>query len=120
MASVIYRVCNGANRTMVTITNSWASSETTRTYTQGSCQITERKRVLRFTASQAVDTEYRVWYVYTMEQYEDGVPLTPFPVMTQSFVMPPYQTIFDVEVFTYRYSRCTDDTGGIRLFEVAQ
>ena len=118
MASMIYRVCDGANRTMVTITDDWASGESTRYYTQGSCSITERTRILRFTASQAVDTEYRVWYTYTMEQYDDYGGLTT-STMTGWFDMPANDTVFTREVFTYRFSSCTDDSGELR-FPVAQ
>jgi len=120
MATMIYRVCNGTNRTNVTITDDWVGNEMTRYYTIGSCQITERTRVLRFTASQAVDTPYRVWYTYEMQQYDNGVLLTPNPILTGFFDMPIGNTVYTVEVKVFEESDCTEDTGGLIVFDVQE
>ncbi len=117
MASVIYRLCDGVNRTMVTITNDWASSEATRYYTLGSCSITEKTRVLRFTASRALPTSYTINYLWTRSQEEDGMDYGEPLIMHGSITMPIGQTVVTREVITYQYSNCTDDTGGIRLIE---
>lgn len=104
-----YRVCNGTNRTNVTITSSLGTFSS-RTYTQGECTITEEVAIMTLTANAAVDTDYSVWYKYMSKTKTNYVWSTPYLVIMET-LMPANATTIAFEVVTERTFECQGSSG---------
>lgn len=108
-----YTVCDASGSTSVEISMS-KSSETTYNYTQvtlegeESCEVTEKRITLTFTANKKVDTTYKIWYTY---EY-DEIGTVGTSIGTGIVNMPANRNFVQKDVTTFYQSACGSTTTG--------
>lgn len=75
-----YTVCVSNVATSTNITMAEGNCDSIRTYTYGSCDVTEKSKDLTFTATVASDEAYNINFTYVITYYvnyeQDGDPVT--------------------------------------------
>jgi hypothetical protein len=68
-----YIVCHSGTTVTRQVANAGSGSITTRYYTEGDCNVIEKTKTLSFNSFTAVDTDFTIYFSYTVTHYVDYV-----------------------------------------------
>jgi hypothetical protein len=107
--AIIYKVCtaSGSANATITMTNGTCPSSWT-TYTQGGCDIYEKRKTLTFHSSIPSTVDYAIYYTYSITFYEN-YQFIDTQLNHGSVIMRAGATTASASVFCDYYAWCTSD-----------